>query len=338
MLQTDTIAAQQAGDGAQSLPPTAHRQPTPAQVLSWLPRNATPAQQDSAIQANFEPGEIHWSQCPDTLHLPGWPVGKSYRDVSLPQSYKESFFSKDSLFHPELTGGRLGVAGDPVPYMPANDNFVTGVLFGVFILALIALRRLGGFIKRQAKDFFYIPRNESSSHTETSGEIRFQLFLLLQTSLLLALIYFFSTFDVAADTFAVEQYQAIGIYGALFAGYFLVKFLAYAFTDWVFFDKRSNTRWLHALLFIISVQGMLLFPIVMLQVYFNLSIRAVGICTLAVITLFKLLSFYKTHIIFFRQKGTFLQNILYFCALEMVPLFALYGTLVFTNSYLKINY
>ena len=106
----------------------------------------------------------------------------------------------------------------------------------------------------------------------------------------------------------------------------------------MFFDKRSNTRWLHALLFIISVQGMLLFPIVMLQVYFNLSIRAVGICTLAVITLFKLLSFYKTHIIFFRQKGTFLQNILYFCALEMVPLFALYGTLVFTNSYLKINY
>ena len=85
MLQTDSITTEQAGDGAQSIHPTAHRQPTPAQVLSWLPRNATPEQQDSAIQANFEPGEIHWSQCPDTLHLPGWPVGKSYRDFSLPQ-------------------------------------------------------------------------------------------------------------------------------------------------------------------------------------------------------------------------------------------------------------
>ncbi len=97
MLQTDSIAQEQTADELQSLESTVHRQLTPAQVLSWLPKNATPAQQDSAIQAHFEPGEIHWSQCPDTLHLPGWPVGKSYRDVSLPQYYKESFFSKDSL-------------------------------------------------------------------------------------------------------------------------------------------------------------------------------------------------------------------------------------------------
>ena len=27
--------------------------PTPAEVLSWLPKNATPAQQDSAIQAHI---------------------------------------------------------------------------------------------------------------------------------------------------------------------------------------------------------------------------------------------------------------------------------------------
>ncbi|MBO1363778.1 DUF4271 domain-containing protein [Prevotella sp. A2931] len=338
MLQTDSIAMEQAEGEVQNLQPMAHRQPTPAQVLSWLPKNATPEQQDSAIQANFEPGEIHWSQRPDTLHLPGWPVGKSYRDVSLPRYYKESFFSNDSLFHPELTGGRLGVAGDPVPYTPANDNFVTGVLFGVFILALIALSRLGGFIKRQAKDFFYIPRNETSSQTETSGEIRFQLFLLLQTSLLLALIYFFSTFDMAADTFAVEPYQAIGIYGGMFTVYFFMKFMVYAFTNWVFFERRANRQWLQALLFIISVQGMLLFPIVMLQVYFSLSIKTVGIYTLTVIILFKLLSFYKTHIIFFRRKGAFLQNILYFCALEIVPLLSLYGALILTNSYLKINY
>lgn len=272
------------------------------------------------------------------MHLPGRPVGKSYRDVSLPQYYKESFFSKDSLFHPELTGGRLGVAGDPVPYTPANDNLITGILFGIFILALIALRRLKGFIKRQAKDFFYIPRNESTTQTETSGEIRFQIFLLLQTSLLLALIYFFSKFNVATDTFIVEQYQAIGIYGGLIIAYFLLKFIAYGFTNWVFFERRLNGRWIRSLLFLISVQGMLLFPIVMLQVYFSLSIKTVSIYTYFVIILFKLLTFYKSHVIFFKRKGAFLQNILYFCALEIVPLLSLYGALALTNSYLKINY
>ena len=82
---------------------------TPKQVLSWLPKNATPAQQDSMVRAHIKPCEIHWSEMPDTLHLPGHQPGKSFRDVSLPQYYRESFFSKDSLFHPELKGGRLGV-------------------------------------------------------------------------------------------------------------------------------------------------------------------------------------------------------------------------------------
>ena len=76
----------------------------------------------------------------------------------------------------------------------------------------------------------------------------------------------------------------------------------------------------------------------MLQVYFSLSIKTVSIYAIFVIILFKLLTFYKTHIIFFRRKGAFLQNILYFCALEIVPLLSLYGALVLTNSYLKINY
>ena len=92
-----------------------HSQPTPSQVIGWLPKDATPAQMDSAIQRHIKPSEIHWSERPDTLHLPGHSAGKSYRDVSLPQYYRESFFSTDSMFHPELVGGRLGVAGAPIP-------------------------------------------------------------------------------------------------------------------------------------------------------------------------------------------------------------------------------
>lgn len=48
---------------------------------------------------------------------------------------------------------------------------------------------------------------------------------------------------------------------------------------------------------------------------------------LAVVFLVKLLSFYKCYVIFFRQNGIFLQIILYFCALEIVPLATLWGDL-----------
>ena len=165
-----------------------HFQPTPAQVLSWLPRNATPEQQDSAIQANIKPSEITWSQQPDTLHLPGHSKGKSWRDVNMPKYYRESYFTGKPFFHPELFGGRLGVAGDPVPYGIARDNVITLLLLGCFVLALIAYAKSKGFILRQAKDFFRPPHNEKmTAISETSGELRFQFFLVLQSSLLLAL-------------------------------------------------------------------------------------------------------------------------------------------------------
>ena len=60
--------------------------------------------------------------------------------------------------------------------------------------------------------------------------------------------------------------------------------------------------------------------------------------TLSIIALGKLLSFYKTYLIFFKQNGNFLQNILYFCALETMPLIGLWGFLVMISSFLKINF
>ena len=41
--------------------------------------------------------------------------------VELPQYYKEGYFAKDSLLHPELQGGRYGVAGTPVPLSLRGD-------------------------------------------------------------------------------------------------------------------------------------------------------------------------------------------------------------------------
>ena len=46
----------------------------------------------------------------------------------------------------------------------------------------------------------------------------------------------------------------------------------------------------------------------------------------AVVVLSRLLSLYKCFLIFFRQKGVYLQIILYFCALEISPIIMLSGT------------
>jgi hypothetical protein len=340
MFQTDSISHSLWGlsDSANVQTPKVHRQPTPAQVLSWLPRNATPQQQDSAIQANITPSEIHWSSRPDTLHLPGQSVGKSFRDVSLPQYYKHSYFSKSPLFHPEISGGRQGVSGDPIPYTIAGDNLITSILLGCFVLTLTAYSVSRGFIERQVKKFFYVQHGKTTAVTETASELRFQLFLVLQTSLLQALVFFFYNSSVSSDTYVLEQYQVIGIYGAMFACYYAFKFMMYFLTNMVFFDKGRNEQWLKSFLFIISSTGLLLFPAVMLLAYFDMAIKTVAVYALVVIVLSKVLTFFKTYIIFFRQNGRFLQNILYFCALEIMPLLSMLGVMITANSYLKVNY
>ena len=150
------------------VPRTPAKPQTPYQVLRLLPKDATPAQQDSAIQAWFAPEEIHYSERPDTLHLPGEGIPRDLKDVQLPTYYRENFFSNDSLYHPELDGGRYGVAGDPVTETLSNDSLISGLLILCFLLMTLAFSRISGFIGRQIKDFFYVQKGEHS--VEETGD------------------------------------------------------------------------------------------------------------------------------------------------------------------------
>lgn len=336
--QADTVSIPPTDAEVRELGVKHRHELTPREVLSWLPKDATPAQQDSAIQAHIKPSEIHWSSQPDTLHLPGHTAGKSFRNMSLPQYYKESFFSTSEYFHPELRGGRMGVAGDPVPYTVAGDNLLTSLLLLCFVLTSVSFARSRHFILRQAKHFFRTPRIGTTEVNETSSELWFQLFLVLQTCLLISIGYFLYSRVSIGDTFIVEQYVVIGIYAGVIAMYFLLKSFFYLLTGWIFFDKKKNEQWQKSYFFLISMEGLMIYPMILLMAYFGFSMQMALIYALIVFVLVKFLSFYKSHIIFFRKMGAFLQNILYFCALEMVPLFALAGGLVLISHYLKINF
>lgn len=316
-----------------------HHELTPAEVLSWLPRTATPAQMDSAIQANIKPSEIRWSQCPDTLHLPGWPAGKSYQRCYQPEYDKESFFAKDSLFHPELQGGRPGVAGTPIPYTISNDNFFVSILLGCFVLIMVAFTQSKSFFARQVKKFFYTTHsNNTTNIPETANELRFQMALMVQTCLMLGLGFFFYTHTHIGEAFMVDTYQVIGIYVAIFMVYFMVKIALSWITNWVFFSSKKNLQIQKANLFIAATEGVVLFPVIMLQTFFEMPVYITLIYVCATIVCAKILSLCKQFIIFFSNKPHGFQIILYFCALEIVPLLLLWGGLTIINGYLKIKF
>ncbi len=312
---------------------------TPRMVLSWLPRSATPAQQDSAIQAHFKPSAIRWSQRPDTLHLPGHDKGRSALDVQLPQYYREGYFAKDTLFHPELPGGRQGIAGDPVPYSAANDSIVSSMLLACFVLTILSVAFCRDFIIRQAKGFLFLFNGAYDEVKETTVEMAFMLYQVLQTSFVVALIFFFYSLTYYGETFIFDSlYTLLAVYVGMVVTYFLVKAIVYALVNMVFFDSKRNGQWQRSYLFITSFEGLMLFPILLLHAYYDIDMQIVLIYFGVTLIIVKILTIFKCYVIFFSRNVVKLQIILYFCTLEIVPLLSLWGTLDITASYLNINF
>ena len=125
-IHTEAIVAPELPDLTEHTPT---RPQTPYQVLRLLPEDATPAQQDSAIQAWFQPGEIHYSSQPDTLHLPGHGIGRNLKDVNLPQYYRENFFSKSDIaagkgINVALTVSQYHHSADAAMFRHYNDSLL----------------------------------------------------------------------------------------------------------------------------------------------------------------------------------------------------------------------
>lgn len=338
MLNTDSIQTQGAAIADEAVAAHHSGQLTPAQVLSWLPKDATPAQQDSAIRKHIKIKPCSYSGRRDTLGTPETKPGCDTFTLSKPQWHGKSLVQKDSVYRPEHTVWRHGVAGDPIPYTLAADNVVTSMLFVCFIVAMVSISGSRQFLQRQAKNFFHIQRPNTTVMTETSNELHFQLFLILQTCLLFSLTFFYAIRGYAGQTFIIDQYLVIGCFAVIVAGYFLVKSLLYWTAGWVFFDKKKNLQWLKAFVFLSSIEGVLMYPLVMLMAYFGMGTKNAMIYMGIILILGKVLGFYKTYIIFFKPQGRFLQNILYFCTLEIVPATSLWGILIATCNYLKINF
>lgn len=235
-----------------------------------------------------------------------------------PQYYRENYFSSDTLYSEQLAG-RSGVAGDPIPYTIRGDDFFTALLLFCLMLFIVSVAHSQRFIIRQLRDFFYLHHNDTNIR-ETSDELHFQLFLVLLNCLLLSIASYQYVHDYIDTTFVVTDYQMLGIFLGSFILYYLAKGFLYAVVNSVFFKYSLNKHWLKQLLFLTATESVLLFPVVMLIVYFDLSLEKAVYYFVFTLILIKILTIYKSWSIFFRQNGAFLQIFLYFCTLEIVPL------------------
>jgi hypothetical protein len=230
-----------------------------------------------------------------------------------------------------------GELGTPLPFSIHNDNLFSATLFVCLVLFIVQLSRSTYVLTQQAKNFFQASYKESAELP--SAYPTFHLLMVPINSILLAIAaYIYATEGITRDFVIESHYLVVAIFFGCFLTYFLVKWLAYSLVNSVFFGSKKRLQWNHAFLFITSIDGTLMFPLVFLLVYFNWSIEKAVIFFAAVLFLNKTLSFYKSWSIFFRQKGRFLQIFLYFCALEAMPLLAIAGVWLAIVNLLKVNF
>ncbi len=201
---------------------------------------------------------------------------------------------------------------EPIALTLRNDTIISSFLILCFVVATLAIGQTKGYLIREIKSFPY-PRNYSNFFC-SALEMNYKLVLCLQTIIMLALLLYI---EFGKQTFWT--------YLGYSAGYMLLRFLLYMLANWTFFKDKDNENWMHTLMFITTLEGILFFFVALLGVYTNCPPSYVFIIFLIVVAFIKFLTLFKCWTIFFYRFSGFFHFILYLCALEVTPLLLLYG-------------
>ena len=228
--------------------------------------------------------------------------------------------------------------GIPLPYSPQTDDVITCVLLSCFFVSAYVLSRNRKFLAELVSDFVLHRERASIFSTSTASDMRSLLLLILQTCVLAGLCLFTYFNDSQPE---IVQYihpsVLLGIYIGVCVSYLFLKWLLYSFLGWIFFDENKTSIWMESYFALLYYLGFALFPFALFMVYFDLSPGLVLLIGLILGVFIKILMLYKWIKLFCHHLHGYLLLIVYFCALEIMPCFALYQGVIQLNEYLIIK-
>lgn len=245
------------------------------------------------------------------------------------------FFSTNPWAKDSAKSYFVGESGDLVPYKLGNDTFVTGTLLVCLLLACFVIGRSMRPLALQIKSFFrFRGRNEDFS-LQSEKSMNGSVLVTLLESFVISLLFFSYAEFKLTDTFTTTSpYLMLMADIGICILYFLVKTCCYKIVNWTFFSHEQRQQWLNGYNLVAFGKAITLLPLAMVVLYFDLPIRVCIVGCFGVIGVYELLIFYKTKQIFFAlPMGTF-PAFLYFCTLELLPLFFLWEMLVEASSFL----
>ena len=252
-----------------------------------------------------------------------------------PMANRMGFFSGSQWVNDDSTIHLVGVSGEPVPYRLSNDAIVTATLMLCLFLGAFVVCRSMQALGMQMKNFFRLrDRNEDFS-LKSEGEVKDQLFIVLLESIVLGLLCFSFFSRLLSEHFTVlSPYVMLLANMGILLIYFAYKYGLLSLFNWTFFFFFSRQTWLRSYNLVAFGKAIILLLLLMVILYFDLPSLVCIYIVLAVIAIAEMLVLYKTKQIFFSSVLGLIPTILYFCALELLPLFFLWEMLVATNEFL----
>ena len=316
-VQTNSVAIDTVQAAAKAAPSVAAQPDTTVrQVVRTvaLPVDTTTIVQEQPIDTT----EV----VPDSLPL-----------LYLGNEHVDSLLAADSMLFHGNTGYRDNGAGMQAQALPTalfrNDG-VSIALLSCFLLTLLYLASSRHHLSERIKTFFR-PRQNAKTSATADAETYEWVHLLLgcQLSIIGALLFYsYAREHLSVELINLKPLALLGIYTALFLSMLIVKQRLYNFVHAVFFTKAERRRWYESFSLLFIVESLVLFPLALLSVYFDLSTEKVSIILAIVLLFVKILLFFKSYSVFFGKLKGCLHLFLYFCALEVLPLLIAVGVLI----------
>lgn len=231
-----------------------------------------------------------------------------------------------------------GMSGEPLPYLPNTDWMITTLLSFCVLLTSLAFSEEKKYLLQRMKSFLS-SRDRSSMFDESSvGGSSYTFLLKLHTSILLGLCIYCHYSNTMPLLFEKVSHAA------LLAGYIsciclfvLSKGALYSCINWAFFQKERNSVWITSFFNVYIWIGILLLPLLLVVVYFNISSQTSLLLVGALIILAKISLFWKGFSNFFKKIHGAFHLILYFCALEILPDLIFWKGIELLNNKLILN-
>ena len=231
-----------------------------------------------------------------------------------------------------------GMSGEPLPYLLHTDWMVTTLLLICILLTTIAFAKEEKYLLNRLKSSIASRERASMFDEATTTDVRYTFLLVLHSCILLGLcIYHYYTQEMPTLLEKIAHFYLLGGTILLVCFLFMIKCALYSFINWTFFQKAKNSAWITSFFNLFMWFGILLLPIILVIIYFDISSQISFYFIGFLIIFAKISLFWKCFSNFFEKIHGAFHLILYLCALEILPDLIFWKGIELVNNNLILN-